>query len=69
MTTPTVTELPSRREPVTADTFVGDLAIGERRLYGDVQLALTALGLRALALGGRPELPGSAGNLVQEDCD
>ena len=38
MTTPTVTELPRRREPVSADTFLGDLAGGER-LYGDTRTA------------------------------
>ena len=37
-------------------TFVGDLAIGERRLYGDMDIALTALGLHPLPLGGPPEL-------------
>jgi hypothetical protein len=39
MTTPTVTELPRRREPVSADTFLGDLALGEQRLYGDTRTA------------------------------
>jgi hypothetical protein len=45
MTTPTVTELPRRREPIARDTFLGELALGEQRLYGDVRIALTALGL------------------------
>jgi hypothetical protein len=49
MTTPTVTELPRRREPVARDTFLGELALGEQRLYGDVRIALTALGLRPVA--------------------
>jgi hypothetical protein len=48
MTTPTVTELPLRREPVARDTFLGELALGEQRLYGDVRIALTALGLQPL---------------------
>jgi hypothetical protein len=42
MTTPTVTELPRRREPVSADTFLGDLALGEQRLFGDARTALGA---------------------------
>jgi hypothetical protein len=46
MTTPTVTELPCRREPVSADTFLGELALGEQRSYGDTKTALIALGLR-----------------------
>jgi hypothetical protein len=46
MTTPTVIELPRRREPVSADTFLGDLALGEQQLYGDTQTALIALGLQ-----------------------
>ena len=49
MTTPTVTELPRRREPVARDTFLGELALGEQRRYGEVRLALTALGLRPVA--------------------
>ena len=69
MTTPTVTELPSQREPVTADTFVGDLAIAEQRRYGDVGIALTALGLHPLPPGEQLEPCGAAANALQERCD
>ena len=55
MTTPTVTELPRKREPVSADTFLGELALGEQRLYGETTTALIALGLRPLPAGGEPD--------------
>jgi hypothetical protein len=60
MTTPTVTELPRKREPVSADTFLGELAVGEQRLYGETTTALIALGLRPLPPGGQPDLFGSS---------
>jgi len=66
MTTPTVTELPSRREPVSADTFVGDLAIGERRLYGELEVALTALGLHPLPTEAPLEVFEADEDVVQE---
>lgn len=70
MTTPTVTELPSHREPVTADTFVGDLAIAEQRLYGDLRIALTALGLYPLPPGDELVPCGPAAEALQEEgCD
>lgn len=59
MTTPTVTELPRRCEPVTADTFLGDLALEEQRLYGDAQTALIALGLHQLPPSSQLEPFGS----------
>ena len=55
MTTPTVTELPCKREPVSADTFLGELALGEQRLYGETTTALIALGLRPLSAAGQPD--------------
>jgi hypothetical protein len=66
MTTPTVTELPRRREPVARDTFLGDLALGEQRLYGDVRIALTALGLHPLASPAEHDACGAALGLVHE---
>ena len=60
MTTPTVTELPCRREPVSADTFLGELAVAERWLYGDTQTALIALGVRSMPPSCQLELFGSA---------
>lgn len=56
MTTPTVTELPRRREPISADTFLGELALAEQRLYGDTQTALIALGMHPVALSCRDGL-------------
>ena len=56
MTTPTVIELPCRREPVSADTFLGELAVAERRLYGDTQTALIALGVHAVSSSSQLEL-------------
>jgi hypothetical protein len=58
MTTPTVTELPCKREPVSADTFLGELALGEQRLYGETTTALIALGLRPLPPAGQLDLFG-----------
>jgi hypothetical protein len=69
MTTPTVTELPSHREPVTVDTVVGDLAIAERRRYGDVRIALTALGLQPLPPGNHVEPCEAAAEALQEASD
>ena len=60
MTTPTVTELPCRREPVSADTFLGELALGEQRLYGETTTALIALGLRPLPPPSQLDLFGSS---------
>jgi hypothetical protein len=68
MTTPTVTELPARREPVSADTFLGELTVGEQRLYGEMTIALTALGLHPLSSCGELEPFGSAAAVLQEDC-
>jgi len=59
MTTPTVTELPYRREPVSADTFLGELSVAEQRLYGDTQTALIALGVHPLPPSSQLELFGS----------
>lgn len=59
VTTPTVTELRRRCEPVTADTFLGDLAVEEQRLYGDAQTALIALGLHQPPPSCQPETFGS----------
>jgi hypothetical protein len=67
MTTPTVTELPCRREPVSADTFLGELAVAERRLYGDTQTALIALGVRPVPPSCQLELFGSA-LVLQDGC-
>ena len=60
MTTPIVTELPCQREPVSADTFLGELAegelaLGEQRLYGETTTALIALGLRPLSPGSESD--------------
>jgi hypothetical protein len=66
MTTPTVTELPRRREPVARDTFLGDLALGEQRLYGDVRIALTALGLHPAASPAETDACGSALGLLHD---
>ena len=60
MTTPTVTELPRKREPVSADTFLGELALGEQRRYGETTTALIALGLSPLPTAGQPDLLGSS---------
>jgi hypothetical protein len=60
MTTPTVTELPCQREPVSADTFLGELALGEQRLYGETRMALIALGLHPLPGAGPLDLFGSS---------
>jgi hypothetical protein len=67
MTTPTVTELPRRREPVSPDTFLGDLALGEQQLYGDKQTALIALGLQPAPPPCRLELLGCA-VVLQQGC-
>ena len=61
MTTPTVTELPRRREPISADTFLGEIGVAEQRLYGDTQTALIALGMHPLSC--QPELPASGRGL------
>jgi len=45
MTSPAVTELPRRLEPVSRDTFLDELAISEERLDGELTIALTALRL------------------------
>ena len=66
MTTPTVTELPRRREPVAQDTFLGELALGEQRLYGDVRIALTALGLHPLPSCGEHEACRSTAGLLHD---
>jgi hypothetical protein len=66
MTTPTVTELPRRSEPVARDTFLGELALGEQRVYGDVRIALTALGLQPVALPAETGVCGSASGLLHE---
>ena len=58
MTTPTVTELPCKREPVSADTFLGELALGEQQRYGETATALIALGLHSLPPGCEPDLLG-----------
>jgi hypothetical protein len=60
MTTPTVTELPCQREPVSPDTFLGELALGEQRLYGETRTALIALGLRPLPPANPLDLFGSS---------
>jgi hypothetical protein len=67
MTTPRVTELPCRREPVSADTFLGELAVAERRLYGDTQTALIALGVHPVPSPAQLELFGSA-VVVPQGC-
>src|SRR4051794_18258227 len=65
MTTPTATGPPFRREPVSADRSLGDLAIGEQRLYGEIKVALAALGLHPLPSCGQAELVGSAVAVLQ----
>lgn len=60
MTTPTVTELPRKHEPVSADTFLGELALGDQRRYGETATALIALGLRPLPPAVQPDLLGSS---------
>ena len=64
MTTPTVIELPRRREPISADTFLGEIGVAEQRLYGDTQTALIALGVHPLPSSGQLELFGSPGGLA-----
>jgi hypothetical protein len=58
MTTPTVTELPCKREPVSSDTFLGELAVAEQRLYGDTRTALIALGVQSVPPSCQLELFG-----------
>jgi hypothetical protein len=53
MTSPAVTELPRRLEPVSRDTFLDELALGEERLDRELSVALTALRLDEIALGPR----------------
>jgi hypothetical protein len=49
MTSPAVTELPRRLEPVSRDTFLDELAISEERLDRELTLALSALRLDEVA--------------------
>lgn len=65
MTTPTVTELPRRREPVSADTFLGELAVAEQRLYGDRQTAFIVLGALPVPLSCQLELFGLGSGLAR----
>jgi hypothetical protein len=53
MTSPAVTELPRRLEPVSRDTFLDELALGEERLDRELSVALTALRLDEIALDPR----------------
>jgi hypothetical protein len=66
MTTPTVTELACRREPVSADTFLGELAVAEQRRYGDTRTALVALGVSPVPPSCQLELFGPAA--VPREC-
>lgn len=65
VTTPTVTEVPRRREPVSADTFLGELALAEQRLYGDTETGLIALGVRQVRSSCQLELFGPAAALQE----